>query len=153
MNGVAEQFESFTAAVTRAYKCLQKIKNRETERMGLKGSHVICLYYIGKTPGGLTAAELCRLCHEDKAAISRTLVDLTERGYLEPNVEEPGRKYRTRLTLTESGRKRNEQLHEAISRAVRQASEGLSDEDRACFYRVFFAITDRLEMLCRRDGE
>ena len=134
MNGVAEQFESFTAAVTRAYKCLQKIKNRETERMGLKGSHVMCLYYIGKTPGGLTAAELCRL-------------------YLEPNVEEPGRKYRTRLTLTESGRKRNEQLHEAISRAVRQASEGLSDEDRACFYRVFFAITDRLEMLCRRDGE
>ena len=80
MNGVAEQFESFTAAVTRAYKCLQKIKNRETERMGLKGSHVMCLYYIGKTPGGLTAAELCRLCHEDKAAISRTLVDLTERG-------------------------------------------------------------------------
>lgn len=54
MNGVAEQFESFTAAVTRAYKCLQKIKNRETERMGLKGSHVMCLYYIGKTPGGLT---------------------------------------------------------------------------------------------------
>ena len=86
MNGVAEQFESFTAAVTRAYKCLQKIKNRETERMGLKGSHVMCLYYIGKTPGGLTAAELCRLCHEDKAAISRTLVDLTGRGYLEPNV-------------------------------------------------------------------
>ena len=68
-------------------------------------------------------------------------------------MEEPGRKYRTRLTLTESGRKRNEQLHEAISRAVRQASEGLSDVDRACFYRVFFAITDRLEMLCRRDGE
>ena len=89
MNGVAEQFESFTAAVTRAYKCLQKIKNRETERMGLKGSHVMCLYYIGKTPGGLTAAELCRLCHEDKAAISRTLVDLTERGYLEPDEADP----------------------------------------------------------------
>ena len=41
------------------------------------------------------------------------------------------------LTLTESGRKRNEQLHEAISRAVRQASEGLSDVDRACF-TVYF---------------
>ena len=147
-----ERFETFTVLITRISRSIKRIKADEMANFELKGPHVSCLYYLSQRDG-MTAAELCERCDEDKAAISRTLVDLTERGYLEPNVEEPGRKYRTRLTLTESGRKRNEQLHEAISRAVRQASEGLSDVDRACFYRVFFAITDRLEMLCRRDGE
>ena len=141
-----EPFESFTTAVTRAYKCIQKAKKAETERMGLKGRQVMCLYYLGKSTGGLTAAELCQLCHEDKAAISRTLVDLTEMGLIAPCAD-PKRKYREKLTLTENGRVRNAQMREAIVRAVCGASEGFDEAERACFYRVFFTIIDNLEKL------
>ena len=145
MSGRMEQFESFTTAVTKAYKCVQKIKKTETARMGLKGRQVMCLYYLGKSAGGLTAAELCQLCHEDKAAVSRTLVDLTEMGLIAPCAADPKRKYREKLTLTASGREKNGQLYEAIGRAVRGASEGFDEKERACFYRVFFTIIDNLE--------
>ena len=149
MNEFAERFESFTAAVSRAYKSIQRIKSGEAERMGLKSGHVMCLYFLGKYAGGLTAAELCRLCHEDKAAVSRTLVDLSAKGYLAPAPEEAARKYRTKLFLTESGREKNRQINAAAEAAVRKASEGISEADRECFYRVFFTIADRLEAFGR----
>ena len=141
-----EQFERFTTAVTRAHKCIQKAKKAETERMGLKGRQVMCLYYLGKSAGGLTAAELCQLCHEDKAAISRTLVDLTEMGLIAPCAD-PKRKYREKLTLTAQGRDKDVQMREAIERAVRGASVGFGEAERACFYRVLFTIIDNLEKL------
>lgn len=145
MNKTDERFEQFTTAVSRAYKSLQKIKTAETERMGLKGSHVMCLYYLGKNPDGLTAAQLCRLCNEDKAAISRTIGDLTGSGYIAGGGQTAASRYRARLILTESGREKTRQLWQAIVAAVEHASEGFNDEERACFYRVFFTITDNLE--------
>ena len=39
-----ERFESFTTSVTKAYKCIQKIKRAETERMGLKANHVMYMH-------------------------------------------------------------------------------------------------------------
>ena len=39
-----ERFESFTTSVTKAYKCIQKIKLAETERMGLKANHVMYIH-------------------------------------------------------------------------------------------------------------
>lgn len=149
MDGFTERFECFTTAVSRAYKCVQRIKNAETERMGLKGTHVMCLYYLGKSPDGLTASELCKLCNEDKAAVSRTILDLTEKGYITSAEADPKRKYRAKLALTESGRKRNTEIKQAIARAVDKASEGLDQTERECFYKVFFTITDNLEKLCR----
>ena len=50
-----ERFESFTTSVAKAYKCIQKIKLAETERMGLKANHVMYMHYLGKNPEGLTA--------------------------------------------------------------------------------------------------
>ena len=79
-----ERFESFTTSVTKAYKCIQKIKLAETERMGLKANHVMYMHYLGKNPEGLTAKQLCELCIEDKAAVSRTIVDLTKNGFVKP---------------------------------------------------------------------
>ena len=38
-------------------------------------------------------------------------------------------------------------MREAIERAVRGASEGFGEAERACFYRVFFTIIDNLEKL------
>ena len=49
-----ERFESFTSSVTKAYKSIQKIKIAEAEQIGLKPSHVMYMYYLGKNLEGLT---------------------------------------------------------------------------------------------------
>ena len=143
-----ERFEAFTTSVTKAYKCIQKIKLAETERMGLKANHVMYMYYLGKNPAGLTATELCKLCIEDKAAVSRTIVDLTKKGFVKPVESDSSRKYRTKIMLTQEGIEINKKFKEAIATAVSKASSDLNDADRENFYRILFNITDNLEMIC-----
>ena len=143
-----ERFESFTTAVTKAYKCIQKIKLIETERMGLKANHVMYMHYLGKNPEGLTATELCKLCIEDKAAVSRTILDLTNKGFVKPVEPDSNRKYRTKIMLTDEGININKKFKESIAIAVNKASKNLNDLDRENFYRVFFDIIDNLEMIC-----
>ncbi len=148
MIDLIERFEAFTTSVTKAYKCIQKIKLTETERMGLKANHVMYLYYLGKNPEGLTAGELSKLCIEDKAAVSRTILDLTEKGFVKASEEDSKRKYKTKIVLTQEGINRKKQLNEAIAKAVNKASSSLNEIDRENFYRVFFDITDNLENIC-----
>lgn len=143
-----ERFETFTTSVTKTYKCIQRIKLAESERMGLKGNHVMCMYYLGKNPEGLTATQLCKLCIEDKAAVSRTILDLTEKGLVQPSEVDSKRKYRTKIVLTQEGIERNKELNTAIAAAVSKASSNLSETDRETFYRVFLDITDNLETIC-----
>ena len=146
-----ERFESFVSAVTRAYKCIQKVKNFETGRLGLKGHHVMCIYFLGKNPAGLTAAELCKLCNEDKAAVSRTVLDLTQKGLVAPLDLDTKRKYRTVIKLSRDGIELNEKINNAIDFAVMKSSTRFTQEERECFYRVFFNIVDNLEEYCKTE--
>ena len=65
-----------------------------------------CIFYIRHSREELTAAQLCQLCAEDKAAISRTLVTLQEKGY----VEAGEKKYRAQLKLTVKGEELADQI-------------------------------------------
>jgi DNA-binding MarR family transcriptional regulator len=68
----------------------------------LKSSHVSCLYYIYKSEA-LTAKELCEICKEDKANISRTIKYLETSGYILCEAQS-NRKYHSHLKLTELGK-------------------------------------------------
>ena len=148
MTELIERFESFTTSVTKAYKCIQKMKIIEAERIGLKANHIMYMYYLGKNPEGLTPTELCKLCIEDKAAVSRAVVELTKKGFIKNAEENSNRKYRTKIILTDEGRQINRDLNEAIAIAVNKASKNLDEVDRENFYRVFFYITDNLDEIC-----
>ena len=65
-----ERFETFTVLITRISRSIKRIKADEMADFELKGPHVSCLYYLSQRDG-MTAAELCERCDEDKAAISR----------------------------------------------------------------------------------
>ena len=91
-----QRFQSFVTGVTQCYKSIQKIKATEMTEFGLKGTHVMCLFYLSQHPEGLTAAQLSQMCAEDKAAISRTLAVLQERDYIQAGEK----KYRAPLCLT-----------------------------------------------------
>ena len=143
-----ERFESFTSSVTKAYKSIQKIKIAEAEQIGLKPTHVMYMYYLGKNPEGLTHAELCKLCIEDKAAVSRAIVELTKKGFIKNSEENSNRKYRTKIVLTDEGKQINNNLNAAIAIAVNKASKNLDEVDRENFYRDFFYISDNLDEIC-----
>ena len=150
---VNERFESFVTTVTRAYKSIQKIKNieMEKEKLGLRGNHVMCMYFLGKNSGGLTAAELCKLCNEDKAAVSRTILDLTQKGLVKPVEKASKRKYRTMIKLSEDGLELNEKLRGMIEQAVKKGSADFTDDERRIFYKVFFSIVNNLEELTKNE--
>ena len=110
-----DRFETFTVLIARISRSIRRLKAEEMERLGLKGPHVSCLYYLSLYDE-LTAAELCERCDEDKAAISRSIDYLEKNGYV--TCAEGSRRYRSPLGLTEKGAAVCRVLNEKIERVV-----------------------------------
>ena len=138
------RFGAFVTGITACYKYIQRIKSLEMTELGLKGTHVMCLFYLHHHPEGLTAAQLCQLCGEDKAAISRTLGELEGKRCLYTDAA-AGKKYRARLFLTPLGAEQARKIDGLIQSWVSLGGEGLSEEDRETFYRILGLIADNLK--------
>ena len=136
-----QRFDAFVSGITSCYKFIQRIKSMEMTDFGLKGTHVMCLYYLYQNPGGLTASQLCGLCAEDKAAISRTVSELKSRGYITTLSQKA---YRAMLTLTAAGQEVARKFDHLIEGWVSTGGDGLSDEERSDFYKTLSTITDNL---------
>ena len=136
-----QRFQSFMTAITICYKHLQKIKSTEMTEYGLKGSHVMCLFFLHHHSEGLTAAQLCQLCAEDKAAISRNLASLHEKGFIKVDGQ---KKYRALIKLTENGEEMARKLDGLIETWVEYVGKGLSEQDRAAFYHGLDIISNNL---------
>lgn len=150
---MTDRFENLTNGVGRIYKSIRRIKKIRMNSMGLKGTHVMCMYYLSVYEGGLTAADLCGKCHEDKAGISRILSDLERLGFLvyDDLAPEPRRrKYRTRAVLTKKGRETAQMVTSLIRIATLEGGNGITDEEREIFYRVLFRIAENLETACTK---
>lgn len=98
-----DRFERFVVSITELHRYLQKLKELEMGQLDLKAGYTMCLYHLGKHPEGLTATQLTELCKEDKAAISRTLSQLSAKGLVSCELPENKRSYRTLYYLTEEG--------------------------------------------------
>ena len=136
-----QRFDAFVSGITSCYKFIQRIKSMEMTEFGLKGTHVMCLYYLRQYPTGLTASQLCGLCAEDKAAISRTVAELKNRGYITTLSQKA---YRAMLTLTAAGQEVARRFDRLIESWVRVGGDGLSDEERSDFYKTLSTITENL---------
>ena len=140
-----DRFETFTVLIARISRSIRRLKAEEMERLGLKGPHVSCLYYLSLYDE-LTAAELCERCDEDKAAISRSIDYLEKNGYLTCG-SGGARRYRSPLRLTEKGRDACRTIGGRIDAIVAEASAGLGAEERAVMYRALGTIGSRLEQI------
>ena len=145
-----QRFDAFVSGITACYKYIQRIKAMEMTEFGLKGTHVMCLYYLRQNPAGLTAAQLCGLCAEDKAAISRTVSDLRSRGYITSLSEKA---YRAMLTLTAAGQELARKFDHLIELWVAIGGDGLSDTERSDFYRSLSSITENLRSRIESEAE
>lgn len=140
-----KRFEAFVSGITICYKYIQRIKSFEMTEFGLKGTHVMCLFYLQRNPDGLTAAQLCSLCEEDKAAISRTLNELIEKGYIYSENADNKKKYRALMFLTESGVEIATKVDALITQWVNAGGGGLTEEERNTFYHALEIISDNLK--------
>ena len=134
-------FETFTITVLKINKLVQKIKHREMQEYGLQCIHVMCIYYLKENKNGMTASELMRLTFEDKAAISRALKVLKEKGFIEYDPKT----YNAAITLTAEGVNVAEAINEKAERAVKGGSADMTDEQREFFYRQLQTISENLK--------
>ncbi len=139
-----DRFERFALSITELHRDLQKIKELEMERMGLKAGYTMCLYNLGKHPEGLTATQLVELCKEDKAAISRTLSQLSEKGLVAYELSEQKRSYRTSYHLTAKGKEAVAGIREKVYQALEKGSDGMTQEQRENLYAALERISRNL---------
>lgn len=134
------RFENFTVAILKLNKLIQKIKLYEMRDYGLKAIHVMCVYYL-RTRGELTASELSKLTLEDKAAISRAISFLNEKGF----VNYDSNKYNAHIKLTGEGIKVSEYINRRADSAVNAGGGFLTEEERINFYSALELIAKNLK--------
>ena len=141
------RFETFTVLINRISRNIRRIKNQEMAEYELRSPHISCLYYL-YVSDGLTASELCELCEEDKATISRSISFLEKNGYIARETD-GARRYKSPLVLTEEGKNIGKKVADKIDRVLDEVSVGLSDEERAAFYRSLSIISDNLDSIAQ----
>ena len=137
--------ERFVVSITELHRYLQKLKELEMGQMDLKAGYTMCLYYLGKHPEGLTATQLTELCKEDKAAISRTLSQLSSKGLVSCELPEHKRSYRTLYYLTEEGNTVVKKISSRIYSALAHGGDGMTEEQRLNLYDSLERISHNLE--------
>lgn len=140
-----DRFEKFAITVHELNRFIQKIKELEMGKLGLKGGHTMCLFYLGQYHEGLTSAQLTNLCKEDKAAISRSLKELVQRGLVIHQKPENGRSYRTPYFLTEDGKELVQKINDRVENVLFYGGNGLQEEQRNDFYNAMELIRGNLE--------
>ncbi len=141
---MVETFEYFTKEITSIYRSIQRIKEFEMGKFGLKGIHVTCLYFLYRYPQGLTSAKLTQLTGEDKGAISRAISLLKDKNFVKQDIKQ-GKNYRANIILTESGIQIAKAQSEKIDSAVLAVTDGLSCQDRQVFKSVLSQLQDNLK--------
>ena len=139
-----ERFQTFTALIAKISRSVKKIKNQEMAEYGLRSVHVTCLYFLYSAKS-LTATELCDLCEEDKATISRGLDFLEENGYISCETTLTKR-YKSPLVLTEKGLSVAKKITDKINVVLDEICIDLTEEERTDFYRSLAIISDSLEL-------
>lgn len=144
---MVSKYEHFSLSVSRIHHDIQKIERTQMEQFGLKGHHAQTLLALHRHPEGVTSVQLCEICAKDKAAISRSVGELEEKGMV-CRQQFHGSAYRALLKLTPKGEAAARAVNARAVMAVEQAGKGLDDESREVFYQVLALIADNLHTIC-----
>lgn len=140
------RFETFILNITEIDLYWHRVASAAMKDYGLKGNYVIYFTRLHGHPEGVTAAQLAAECGKDKADVSRDIAVLEKLGLVRRLLRD-GSAYRALLMLTERGRQLTAEIIRKAEQAVDCIGGGLTDEDRACFYRVLATISDNLQTL------
>ena len=146
---IEDRYTVLTILFSKITRAMRKIKAEAMKEYNLKGSHVSCIFYLSKNPKGLTNKELCDICNEDKAAISRALAYLEENKFITYNKSD--KIYKTPITLTRKGKEIGNYLKEKIHSILFEASSEIDKEDLEAFYRGLLNISENLDKIMKED--
>ena len=138
------RYEQFTGLISSINRSIQKIEREEMVKYGYKGAYAQYLTVLERNPEGLTAAQLCELSDRDKAAVSRIVAEMVDKGLV---VRESANDnlYRAKIKLTDEGRRVADHVAERAVAAVEAGGQGLTDENRTAFYEALSLIADNLQ--------
>lgn len=145
-----DHLEQFTLTLADVLKSIKKLKDNRMTAYGLRSSHVMVLYLLGRTPEGLTPAELADAGDVDKALISRVVAELTEKGFVIA-INTGGRRYKARLRLTPSGEELAIYIATAVAEIQKKVSGDIPKEDLEIFYRTLFTLQANFHKLVEAD--
>ena len=149
--GNVERYNKFYSLISSISKSIQKIKSEEMATLGLKGKQVQCLYHLFNEEEGISMLQLCRVCGEDKGAMSRTISELEKGDFL--YVEEAKtQKYRNPIKLTSRGKEVGAFINNKINEMFAIGSEGVKEEDREKFYENLSIVDKNLKEICENYG-
>lgn len=139
MDELNNRYQNFTMLISSIYRNIMRIKDKEMSAIGLKGVHVTCLFYL-YTYGEKTAAQLCKISGEDKAAISRSVDFLITEGYICAG----SKNYRCPLALTPKGEETARRINDRTNSFVTSASQSLNKQELMTFYKALIEIESNL---------
>ncbi len=138
------KFDTFMTSISHIHKNIRKIKDKKMKSYSLKGSHVMCLFYLMQNPEGLTMSELNDLCVEDKAATSRTVAYLKENGYISHELNKNEKNYNSRIYLLKKGREVSETFEDIIAPIVNIAEKSFTKEEQLVFTKLLAKVAENL---------
>lgn len=144
-------FSLFTKLITNIQRCINKIKDANMKALGLKSGHVSCLYYLYKM-GPLTQGELCEVCDENKAAISRKIEYLTKNEYTKRDNSNIN-KYKLPIILTQKGKEIAEYIDTKVNQVISESNAELNDYDRQILYSSLERINQKLNKIIKSEGK
>lgn len=142
------RYEQFSFLISGLYRDIQKIERDEMVKCGYKGAYAQYLVAMNRYPDGVTSAQLCEICDKDKAAISRVVAEMEEKG-LAQRVTDKDTMYRARICLTEEGKRAAAFVSRRAQAAVEAAGRGLTEENRTIFYATLGRIAGNLQEISK----
>lgn len=144
-----ERFEDFVGVISALSKEIQRIKMVEAAKLGIKGADVMLLYQLARHPQGLTSAELARRCGVTRAAVSRALTTLEDKGFVTVQPDPGTGRYRAAVMLSARGAAAMESATQIIGRVVSESGDAVSERNRSIMYSSLSTILDQLKKISR----
>ena len=148
---MTSRYEQFYLVISGIYRAINRIERMEMVKHGFKGSYAHYLNVIAKHEGA-TATDLEEICNIDKAAVSRSIAEMEEKGLIkrEGAFEDNKRHYRSKIFLTEKGKEIANIVHDKASAAVLAVGSTMDDEERKIVYDVLNRVFDELKAVGRK---
>ena len=139
-----DRFQQFSFAISEIHRYVLKIEREEMEKLGYKAYFAQYLVIMHRHPEGVTAAQLCTRSDKDKAAVSRAVAEMIDRGLVSRQLVR-GKGYRAPLVLTKKGQEIASHVCRRAEIAVQAVGGQLSDEKRGVFYDSLNTIAANLQ--------
>lgn len=142
-------FDAFSLLLLRNQKYMHRLLGEWCSQIGLNYSSIVCIRIIMGCPDGLSASEICETGCYDKALISRTVKELTAKGYVCRHAEDEDLARGYRIVLTEKGKNLAHSMEDDVFRFAQEITKDIPQEEMRQFYDISVRLSENLRRLTK----